>query len=205
MTQKFDVKKELVAFYAPKNNDFELIDVPHQRFLGIEGMGAPQSNQFASAIETLYSVAYPLKFISKARSGFDYVVGPLEAQWWAEDYSAFNRDDRSAWKWRLLTAIPESVSDEDLMNAMNKATSKGSSHASQTHFYELSEGLSFQMLYIGPFSNEGPVLEKLHSRVMPESGMIFNGHHHEIYLSDMRKTEASKLKTILRQPVKQSQ
>ena len=90
------------------------------------------------------------------------------------------------------------------MNAINKATSKGCSHASQTHFHELYEGLSFQMLYIGPFSNEGPVLEKLHSVVMPDSGMIFNGLHHEIYLSDMRKTEASKLKTILRQPVKKS-
>ena len=79
-TQKLDVKKEFASLYAPKNIEFELIEVPHQRFVGIEGLGSPQSTQFASAIETLYSVAYPLKFISKARSGVDYVVGPLEAQ-----------------------------------------------------------------------------------------------------------------------------
>lgn len=201
-TQKYDVKVALKSLYAPKNLEFELIDVPEQRFLSIEGIGAPQSEQFTAAIETLYSVAYPLKFVSKARSGLDYVVGPLEAQWWAEDYSVYARNDRSAWQWRLLTCVPESVTDEDLNAAIAKASAKGSTQASQTHFYTLNEGVSFQMLYVGPFSEEGPVLEKLHSIVMPDAGKTFSGHHHEIYLSDMRKTEPSKLKTILRQPVK---
>ena len=201
MGDKYDVKKAHKALYAPKNTTFELLDVPEQRFLSIEGIGSPQGKDFASAIETLYSVAYPLKFIAKARTGEDYAVGPLEGLWWADDYSAFAANERTDWRWRLLTVIPDFVSSEDLQAAQAKSLSKGVIQASETSFHTLHEGLCFQALYIGPFSDEGPVLKELHEVIMPESGMSFNGLHHEIYLSDMRKTDPSQLKTVLRQPV----
>lgn len=197
---KYDVKTAYKALYAPKNVSFELLEVPPQRFVSIQGIGSPQSSEFSAAIETLYSVSFPLKFISKARSGFDYVVGPLEALWWADDYTAFVSNHRNSWRWRLISAVPDSVSDEDLDAAQHKSLAKGAQNATQTSFHTLDEGLCFQALYLGPFSDEGPVLEHLHNTLMPSEELTFNGHHHEIYLSDMLKTEPSKLRTVLRQP-----
>ena len=198
---KYDFKTAFKALYAPKNVTFELLEVPQQRFVSIESIGSPQSSEFTAAIETLYSVSFPLKFISKARSSFDYVVGPLEALWWADDYTAFVSNHRDSWRWRLLSAVPDSVSDEDLDAAQHKALGKGAQNAAHTSFHTLNEGLCFQALYVGPFSGEGPFLDHLHNTLMPSEDMAFNGHHHEIYLSDMRKTEPAKLRTVLRQPV----
>ena len=203
MLEKFDVKMAFPSLYAPKNSELALVDVPAMRYLSISGEGSPQSPNFAAAIEALYSTAYPVKFISKAATGKDYVVPPLEGLWWAEDPSAFTSNHRDSWKWTLLSFLPEWVTEEHVQAATSKALSKGIHRAQQVQILELTEGSSFQALHIGSFVEEGPVLEQLHNTVMPAHNVTFNGFHHEIYLSDFRKTEPSKLRTILRQPVKQ--
>lgn len=202
MTEKYDFKKSLKSFYAPKNSEFELVELPTLRYLALDGSGSPESKEFSTAIEALYSLSYPLKFISKAATGKDYVIPPLEALWWADDYSVFTHNERTSWKWTLLSAIPEWVTQEHLNAALAKAVAKGNSCAANIELRLISEGLSYQALYTGPFSGEGAVLSTLHDVVMPENGYTFNGLHHEIYLSDMRRTAPEKLKTILRQPVK---
>jgi hypothetical protein len=202
MTEKFDFKKSHKAFYAPKNSDFQLVELPPLRYLALHGSGSPDNDEFSSAIQALYSLAYPLKFVSKAATGKDYVIPPLEALWWADDYSVFSRNDRSLWKRTLLSAIPDWVTEEHFNVAMAKAVAKGNDRAAKIVLRLIHEGLSYQALYIGPFSGEGAVLSNLHEVVMPENAYQFNGLHHEIYLSDMRKTDPEKLKTILRQPVK---
>ena len=202
MSLKFDVKRAFPSLYAPKNAEFALVDVPEMRYLSITGDGSPDSPNFASAIEALYSTAYPVKFISKAATGKDYVVPPLEGLWWADDPSAFTSNHRDSWKWTLLSFLPEWVSEEHVQAAISKAVSKGILLAHQIQVLELSEGISYQALYIGSFTDEGPVLDHLHHTVMPTNNATFNGLHHEIYLSDFRKTEPSKLRTILRQPIR---
>lgn len=202
MSLQFDVKKSFPSLYAPKNVEFALVDVPRMRYLGISGVGAPESHSFAEAIEALYSTAYPVKFISKAATGNDYVIPPLEGLWWAQDPTAFVENRRDSWNWTLLSYLPEWVSDEHVHAAITKAVSKGKVLAQQVQILELTEGNSYQALYIGSFAEEGPILDNLHHTVMPQTNYTFNGPHHEIYLSDFRKTEPSKLRTILRQPVK---
>jgi hypothetical protein len=202
MTEKYNFKKAYKAFYAPKNVTFELIEIPVLRYLALDGQGSPESEGFSRGIQALYSTAYPLKFIAQAATARDYSIPPLEALWWADDYSAFTTNDRNAWKWTLLSAIPEWVTPQHLEAAVIKAQAKGIALSSHIEIRELSEGLSYQALFTGPFSDEGPVLAHLHDAVMPDSGYTFNGLHHEIYLSDMRKTTPEKFKTIFRQPVR---
>ena len=202
MADKLDFKKSLKSFYAPKNSEFQLVELPALRYLAIDGIGAPESDEFSLAIQAIYSTAYPLKFISKAATGKDYAVPPLEALWWADDYSAFTLNERKSWKWTLLSIVPDWITQEHLNAAITKSLAKGNGRAAHIEFRLIEEGLSYQALYTGPFSGEGSVLANLHDVVMPESGYTFNGLHHEIYLSDMRRTDPEKFKTILRQPVK---
>jgi hypothetical protein len=202
MSEKLDFKKYLKSFYVPENSNFELVELPPLRYIALDGSGSPQSDEFSLAIQALYATAYPLKFISKAATGKDYVIPPLEALWWADDYLAFTQNERDLWKWRLLSGIPEWVTEEHFNTALAKATAKGNERATSIEMRVITEGLSYQALYAGPFSGEGDVLSTLHDVVMPENGYTFNGLHHEIYLSDMRRTAPDKLKTILRQPVK---
>lgn len=202
MSEKLDFKKSLKSFYAPNNAEFKLVELPALRYLSLDGIGAPESDEFSQAVQALFSTAYPLKFISKAATGKDYVIPPLEALWWADDYSAFTHNQRKSWKWTLLSIVPDWITQEFLNAAVAKALAKGNDRATNIEFRMIEESLSYQALYTGPFSGEGSVLAHLHDVVMPENGYTFNGLHHEIYLSDMRKTAPEKLKTILRQPVK---
>lgn len=199
---KYDVKVSLKSFYAPKNVEFELVDVPEQKFLSILGQGSPDSDEYGTSIKALYSAAYTLKFACKADGLMDYVVPPLEALWWADDPSVFHTRDKDQWKWRLLILIPDYVPDSIVQSAITKAIEKGTDAADLVKVFTLREGKSFQMLHIGSYANEGPRLKHLHEELMPQEGLTFNGLHHEIYLNDPRKTAPEKLKTILRQPVK---
>lgn len=121
MTVKYDFKKAYKAFYSPKNVTFELIEIAPLRYLAIDGQGSPESEEFSLRIQSLDSTAYPLKFIAKSTTSRDYAIPPLEALWWADDYSAFTTNDRNAWKWTLLSAIPEWVTPQHLDAAVTKA------------------------------------------------------------------------------------
>lgn len=199
---KVDLKKTLSCYKASKK--FELIEVPKLKYLMIDGHGDPNtSEEYQNALTTLYPVAYKLKFASKLSLDKDYVVMPLEGLWWADDMDDFtvNRD-KSKWKWKMMIMQPEWITDEMFARAKIDAAKKNPNLSlSNLKFEVLDEGLSVQILHIGSYDDEAPVLARMHSEFIPENNLKMTGRHHEIYLSDPRKTAPAKLKTILRQPV----
>ena len=201
---KTDFKKEMKAFYQPSATEFAIVEVPAMRFLMIDGEGDPRSAQsYEEAIQALYSVSYPLKFASKKQLARDYTVPPLEGLWWADDMSGFVRGDRDEWKWTMMIMVPEWIEPAMVDEAVEAAKAKKDLPALALLRHEMfDEGRAVQIMHIGPYSEEGPVLARLHDEFMPANGLTFNGHHHEIYLGDPRKTAPEKLKTVLRQPVR---
>lgn len=203
---KLDFKKRDRALYSGKAGVWAELDVPEIGFLSISGQGDPNGASYARALAALYPVAYAIKFARKA-NGADFVVPPLEALWWAEDPSAFVTGDRAAWRWTAMLRLPEGVGEDDLgagqavaLKKLQKASGDVSA-LEELQLMRVREGVSLQTLHIGPYTDEAPTLADLHDRLMPERGLTFNGPHHEIYLSDPRRTAPEKLKTLLRQPV----
>lgn len=199
---KTDFKKTLKHLYAPSSKAFTIVDVPEMQFLVIDGEGAPESEAYANAIGWLYGVAYPIKFASKAQLDQDYTVMPLEALWWADDLSAFTEGDRDSWKWTALIMQPEWITDEMFAAGLDKASEKLGEPPAGLRLGPFMEGLSVQIMHIGPYSAEAPTIARLHQEFIPENGLVENGHHHEIYLGDPRRTAPERLKTVLRQPVR---
>lgn len=201
---KIDFKKTLKALYAPPKGKFTEVDVPELAYLMVDGKGDPgKAQEYFDAVQTLYSVAYPLKFASKKELGRDYAVPPLEGIWWADDMSAFVSGDRDQWRWTMMIMVPDWIDAKLVERVVEEARAKKAPPAiDKLRLERLAEGRSVQIMHIGPYSEEGPVLARLHHEYMPEHGLAFNGNHHEIYLGDPRRTAPEKLKTVLRQPVR---
>ncbi|CEG13547.1 conserved hypothetical protein [groundwater metagenome] len=203
--EKTDFKKELKYLYAPPAKEIEIVNVPQMNFLMIDGIGNPDTSQeFKEAIETLYAVSYTIKFIVKKEKSINYVVMPLEGLWWADDMASFSSEgmDKNSWKWTLMIMQPECVTKNIFSKAIEEVKKKKNlPFLSKIRLENLQEGLSAQILYIGPYDAEHTTIEKIHAFIK-ERGYKFSGKHHEIYLSDPRKTAPEKLKTIIRQPVK---
>lgn len=200
----YDVKRELKAIYAPKNTDWEVVDVPEQRFIAIDGRGDPNTSaEYARAVEALYAIAYAIKFASKRAAGRDFVVAPLEGLWWAEAPEVFVARAKDAWQWTMLISQPDWVTEDMTEDAKHAALAKKKGLTAITGIRRatLHEGPSAQVLHIGPYDDEGPVLARLHNEYLSANSLRMSGLHHEIYLSDPRRTAPAKLKTILRQPV----
>jgi hypothetical protein len=206
--EKYDVKRAYRALYAPSARAFVLVDVPPMRYLAVDGHGDPNSaEEYAQAVEALYGVAYTLKFASKKELGRDFAVAPLEGLWRADDPAAFVTRDKRAWSWTMLIAQPEWIDGVLVEDAVARVRAKAKGDAPNPaldllRLVELAEGRSAQILHVGSYDDEGPTLARLHDEWMPERGLTFNGDHHEIYLSDPRRSAPEKLKTILRQPVR---
>lgn len=196
----YDVKKDLKQLYAPKNTDWALVDVPGQRFLAIDGRGNPNTAEsYKRAVEALYAFAYTIKMTAK-REGGDFVVGPLEGLWWAEDYTAFTVRAKDSWQWTMLISLPEHIDEEAVEDARETVLRKKKIDA-PVRFETLHEGHCAQALHIGSYDDEGPLLARLHNEFRGQHGLKPAGLHHEVYLGDPRRTEPAKLKTVLRQPV----
>jgi hypothetical protein len=200
---KIDLKKELKHLYGPTAKKVVAIDVPAMNFLMVDGMGDPgTATAFSAAIEALYPLAYTLKFMVKRGGiGIDYGVLPLEGLWWADDMTAFTAGKRDDWKWTLMIMQPEWITGDLVDLALAEVAKKKDPPALPlVRFESFKEGPSAQILHIGPFSEEGPTIEKVHGYIQ-DSGHKRRDKHHEIYLSDMRRTAPERLKTILRQPM----
>jgi len=203
--EKIDFKKTLASLYNPKNTStWELIDVPEMNYLMVDGEGNPNTaKSFADAVEALYAVSYTLKFMSKRVLGKDYGVAPLEGLWYADDMKIFEAGDKDSYKWTLIIMQPEWITEAMITDAIEQVKAKKNPIAlSKLYFKPYHEGSSLQLLHIGSFDAEAPKLQELHCTYMLAHGYEFGGHHHEIYLSDMRRVAPDKLKTILRQPIR---
>lgn len=203
MTDKVDFKKTLDTYRAHQGT-FRIVDVPDLQYLMVDGQGDPNTSPaFAEAIETLYPVAYKLKFASKGDLGRDYVVPPLEGLWWAEDMDSFTAArDKSRWGWTLMLMVPDWIDQDMVTAALEHAQSTdGSGRVDDVRVEVLSEGRCVQTLHVGSFDDEAEVLAQMHGDFIPGQGLRMVGKHHEIYLSDFRRVAPAKLRTILRQPV----
>ena len=202
--KKVDFKKELKHLYKPSTNKVEVVNVPEMNFLMIDGEGDPNTSQeFANAIEALYSVSYTLKFmIKKGEREIDYGVMPLEGLWWADDMSSFNTGDKSEWKWTVMIMQPEYITSDFFVEACEQVRKKKNPAAlSKILLKSFFEGQAAQTMHIGPFSEEGPTIKRVHDFIHKNGYKRF-GKHHEIYLSDMRRAAPEKWKTIIRQPMR---
>ncbi len=200
---KIDLKKEYRDFYSASAKQAALVVVPEINFLMVDGMGDPNTaKEYSDAIEALYGVAYTLKFaIKKGPQAIDYGVMPLEGLWWADDMTQFSTGNKDVWKWTSMIMQPEFVTKELVEDAIEAVRKKKQLPAlSKLRFESFEEGLSAQVMHIGPYSAEGPTIERLHDFVRT-SGHELRGKHHEIYLSDPRKAAPDKMKTIIRQPI----
>lgn len=200
---KIDFKKALDA-YAAKSGQFRVLEVPPLQYLMVDGHGDPNSSvQFAAAVESLFPVAYALKFLSKRELDRDYVVMPLEALWWSESMETFTTArDKSAWDWTLMIMVPDWTTMAMFDAASAAVAGKNRpSRLDEVRLETLDEGLSVQTLHRGSFDDEGPVLQRMHNEVIPSERLAVTGRHHEIYFSDFRRVEPAKLRTIVRQPV----
>jgi hypothetical protein len=202
---KIDFKKDLKHLYQPAKGDFSIVEVPEFNFLMVDGRGDPNTAQeYQDALEALYAVAYKIKFMSKKRLDRDYVVPPLEGLWWAEDMDVFTTGgDKSSWLWTMMIMQPEWITTEIFDEALLQVE-KGKNPPAlfKVRLEGYHEGTAVQIMHIGPFSEEGPTIARLHNEFIPENDLVENGKHHEIYLSDPRKVAPEKMKTVLRQPVR---
>lgn len=216
---KVDFKKEYEHLYNPPKGKFSLVDVPPLQFLMLDGQGDPNTSQeYQAAIEALYAVAYALKFMSKKELDKDFTVMPLEGLWedvvmvaelvaavtvdeWVERFAGSNKDE---WNWTMMIMQPAWISEAMFEQARTKVErSKGLRSLSLLRMETVHEGMAVQTMHIGPYADEGATLARLHLEYLPQEGYKEAGKHHEIYLSDPRRTAPEKLKTVLRQPVKQ--
>jgi len=198
-----DYKKEWKHLYNPPKKEVALVEVPPIKFLMTDGSGYPGTSQeYQDAIEALYGLSYTLKFMSKkSENGKDYTVMPLEGLWWMEDMSKDFMENREDWLWTSMIMQPGFISKAMVDEAASQLRHKKNPVAlDKIRFEEYQEGLAAQIMHLGPYAEEGPVIKKMHDYI-DQNGYKRRGKHHEIYLSDPRRTAPEKMKTILRQPV----
>lgn len=200
--EKVDLKKEFKHLYQPSVKEVVEVEVPMFNYLMIDGEGDPNTSQeYSKAVEALFSVSYTAKFmVKKGIQALDYAVMPLEGLWWAEDMAAFTANDKAQWKWTMMILQPTFVKNEVIEHAMSKVLKKKNLPAiSKLRLETFIEGRCAQILHIGPFSEEGPAIQRVHEFIDARTGLT--GKHHEIYLSDIRRADPKKWKTIIRQPM----
>lgn len=201
-----DLKKQFKHLYQPSAKQFSIVDVPPLNFLMIDGAGDPNtSTEFAAATEALYGLSYGLKFgIKQGKYGdtpYDYPVMALEGLWWVDDMAHFSVDAKGEWHWTLMIMQPDIITAEMVdLACVDVAKKKALAALSKVRFEPYHEGPSAQIMYFGPFKDEGPTIARLHAFI-EEGGHQLRGKHHEIYLSDPRRTAPEKLKTVIRQPM----
>jgi len=199
---KIDLKKNFKERYTASPEEIAIVEVPLLHFLTAEGKGDPNTAPaFQHATETLFRLSYTIKFMLKKERGLDYTVMPLEGLWSADDLTSFAQERKDEWQWTLMIQQPGFVTREDVAAARDLAQDKqNASPLYDTTFGRFTEGLSAQLLHMGPYGAEAPTIARLHTFIK-EKGYHFAGKHHEIYLSDPRRRAPEKLKTILRQPI----
>lgn len=206
--EKLDLTKEFKSYFSAKITP-EIVSLEPANYLSICGKGNPSSEGFQKKIEALYSTAYAVKFQYKSKK-LDFVVSKLEGLWWIDEEKYPNKNvetsstevPREDWEYRLLIRMPDFVTKEETqISIQNVITKKGILLAKEIEFFTLFEENCVQIMHIGPFSTEPETLKKIND-FMKDKNLVKNGLHHEIYLSDFRKTPPEKLKTILREPIK---
>ena len=208
----FDFKKEYKELYQPKSKP-QIVEVPPMNYIAVRGTGDPNEDDgaYQQAISVLYAVAYTLKMSCKTdykiAGFFEYVVPPLEGFWWQDDVDGVNYADKSGFHWISVIRLPDFVTKSDFDWAVETAAKKKKLDCSSAKFLTIEEGLCVQMMHVGSYDDE-PASVALMDDYLTENGYVNDltaeRLHHEIYLSDPRKTAPEKRKTVLRHPIKKA-
>ena len=200
---KIDLKKALKAFYQASPKEVVQVEVPAFNYLMVDGQGDPNvAPLYAQAVEALFTVSYAAKFsVRKGPQAVDYGVMPLEGLWWADDMAAFVGQDKAQWRWTMMILQPQWVSADLMQGVLTEVGAKKKLPALDLLRVEsFAEGTCAQILHVGPFTEEGPTIRRLHDYVDARGSRT--GKHHEIYLSDVRRAAPANWKTIIRQPMR---
>jgi len=200
---EIDLRKEFKQLYNPPVKEVVLVEVPDLAFLMVDGMGDPNTAQdYQDSLACLYNVSYTLKFLIKKEMSIDYPVMALECLWWTDNILEFSADNKDIWKWTSMIMQPACVTAERVSRVCEELKHKKDLPAlPKLRFEHFHEGLSAQIMHIGPYVAEKPTIDKIHAYIK-EHGYTLNGKHHEIYLGDPRRAAPEKLKTVVRQAVK---
>lgn len=209
----FDFKKEYKEFYMPKNKP-QIVTVPKANYIAVRGKGNPndEGGAYQQAMRVLYSVAYTLKMSYKTdykiEGFFEYVVPPLEGFWWQEGIDGVDYTNKDAFQWISVIRLPDFITEKDFNWAVETATRKKKLDCSSADFLTIDEGLCVQIMHIGAYDNE-PETVAVMDAFLEETGYVNDFSetrlHHEIYLSDPRRTAPEKLKTVIRHPIRKVQ
>jgi len=206
----FDYKKEYKEFYMPKNKP-SIVKVPKMNFIAVRGKGNPneENGDYQNTIGLLYGIAFTIKMSYKGSykidGYFEYVVPPLEGFWWQEGIEGVDYSNKDKFEFISLIRLPDFVTKKDFDWAIAEATKKKKQDFSRVEFFTYDEGECVQCMHIGSYDNEPATVELMHNFANAEGYEIDitnTRYHHEIYLSDPRRCEESKLKTVIRHPIK---
>lgn len=206
----FDYKKEYKEFYMPKNKP-SIVDVPKMNYIAVRGKGNPneENGEYKKSIGLLYAIAFTIKMSYKGKykidGYFEYVVPPLEGFWWQDGNTTIDYTKKEDFKFISIIRLPDFVTKKDFDWAIKEATEKKKQDFSKVEFLTYDEGLCVQCMHIGSYDNEPETIE-LMNNFAKEHGYKIDitdkRLHHEIYLSDPRRCDVSKLKTVIRHPIK---
>ena len=209
----FDYKKEYKEFYMPPKKP-TIVDVPKMNYIAVRGQGNPneEDGEYKKAIELLYGIAFTIKMsykgTHKIEGYFQYVVPPLEGFWWQDNVIGIDYSQKEKFQWIAVIRLPDFVTKEEFGWAVEEATKKKKEDFSKVEYFTYKEGMCVQCMHIGSYDEEPLTVEKMHA-YMEEQGYELDiteeRLHHEIYLSDSRRTSEEKLKTVVRHPIKQIQ
>ncbi len=200
-----DMKDRLKELYLPPTKDFVLVDVPKMRYIMIDGHGAADRSALDHAVKWLFAVVYPIKRIARERMGKDFVEPPLEGLWWADDMKDFICGNRDRLNWRMMIVYePDWLTTKMFDDAVDAAKGRLGDPPDSLRLEAYHEGLSAQIMHVGPPNAEGPIIARLHEEFLPANNLRPKGHHQEIYLTDPNRVAPQKMKTVLRQPCRSS-
>ena len=207
----FDYKKEYREFYMPKDRP-SIISVPKMNYIAVRGSGDPnrEDGEYKKAIGLLYAVAFTIKMSKKGNHKiegyFDYVVPPLEGFWWQNHTEGIDYSRKEDFQWISVIRLPDFVAEDDLGWALQEASDKKKQDFSKVEFLSLEEGLCVQCMHIGPYDEEPSTIQRMHTFLEQEGCEVDFSEkrlHHEIYLSDARKTVPEKRRTVIRHPIRE--
>lgn len=201
--EKIDLKKKIRTAFSGKKNP-SLVEIPPMKYVTVSGKGDPNNSEdFNEAVAVIYGMAYTLKFEEK-KQGRDFTVPPMEGQWWADDPGVFHESERDKWFWKVMIALPDYIGVEEFSRAKGILKAKKDLPGLENALLEeMEDGLSVQVLYVGPYAEEAATIASMH-HFAEDQGYRLRGRHREVYLSDPRRTDPDKLKTIIRQPLEKA-
>jgi hypothetical protein len=198
-----DWKARLKELYLPTTKGFVFVDVPDMQFVMIDGEGDPEREEHRRAVRWLFSAVHPIKRIAKERMGKDFVEPPLEGLWWADDMDDFIAGNRDRLKWRMMIVTADWVDDDMFEDAVALASERLGEVPATLRLDRFHEGRCVQIMHVGDYRKEAAALaQRLHGDFLPQHGLVPNGHHHEIYLTDPSRIAPERMRTVLRQPVR---